>query len=56
LSAKAEVLASDQSFAITGETNDIYFCLEPLVISMVKDAVRLGGHAMPQSSSLQLEA
>jgi hypothetical protein len=52
ITAKASVLASDQSFVSTGDTNDIYFCLEPLVLSLVKDVVRLGGHVvpMPQSS------
>jgi hypothetical protein len=56
VSAKASVLASDQSFVSTGETNDIFFCLEPLVLSMVKDAVRLGAMHMPQCSSLRSEA
>src|SRR5262249_35434516 len=49
VTAKARVLASDQSFFITGETNDFFFCLEPLVLSLVKDVVRLGG-VTPQSS------
>jgi hypothetical protein len=48
VTAKANVLASDQSFVSTGETNDIFFCLEPLVLSIVKDVVRLGGMQMPE--------
>ena len=51
VTAKASVLASDQAFFITGETNDFFFCLEPLVLSVVKDIVRLGGIPMLQSSS-----
>ena|SRR5689334_8973983 len=47
VAAKAGVLASDQPFAHTGDPRDLFHIVEPLVASMVRDAVRLGALPFP---------
>ena len=49
---KAAVLACDKPFTAD---YSIMNCLEPVAASMIADAVRLGGHAIPWSSSRSVE-
>jgi hypothetical protein len=47
VAAKAGVLASDRCFAYAGDPSHFPCALEPVLASLVWDAVRLGGMSLP---------